>query len=398
MLMKKTLFLLLFVFIVNCCFAQWMIMNSATTNNLKTVKFPVYNRGLIAGENMFRWSGTSPYNWVGMGASNRVYHSIDCINVDTCFVVGGTDSPFMDNYGFVRQTTSWGSGLSNVKYISDTLHSVCFVSNTTGFAVGNNGKIFKTTDKGANWIASTSGTTNHLMSVCFTDINNGYIVGKNGIVLKTSNSGVTWVNQVSGTSNNLYSVFFTNNLTGFAVGENGIILKTTNGGSVWSSLTSFATVDLRSVFFPTSNIGYAVGFSGTIIRTENAGDTWTSQPSGTSNNLYSVYFTSQDTGYVVGDDGVMRYTFNGGVDIADYYKKSEEIKVFPNPVYDIVYVSNNSNEKVFVEIQNANGLFLRIFDIEELDYSLDLSYFAPGIYFLKFIKESGIEVKKILKM
>ena len=71
--------------------------------------------------------------------------------------------------------------------------SVCFVDESTGWAVGQNGCIIKTTDGSANWSTQTSETTNLLESVCFVDESTGWAVGSNGCIIKTTDGGINWI-------------------------------------------------------------------------------------------------------------------------------------------------------------------------------------------------------------
>jgi photosystem II stability/assembly factor-like uncharacterized protein len=100
---------------------------------------------------------------------------------------------------------------------------------------------------------------NSLMSVHFLDDNTGFTVGDVGTILKTTNGGTSWIALSSGTTQDLYSVYFTNANTGYVVGKGGTILKTINGGSTWLLLSSGTTSELHSIYFTDANIGYAVG-------------------------------------------------------------------------------------------------------------------------------------------
>ncbi len=67
--------------------------------------------------------------------------------------------------------------------------------------------------------------TNSLASVHFIDQNTGWTVGQDGTILKTTNGGVSWISQSKPTSPSLYSVHFIDQNTGWSVGRAGIILK-----------------------------------------------------------------------------------------------------------------------------------------------------------------------------
>jgi len=75
---------------------------------------------------------------------------------------------------------------------NNTLRSVDFVNELTGWAVGDVKTILRTTDGGTTWKIQSSGTTEQLTGVSFTDTDNGTAVGLYGTILRTTNGGNTW--------------------------------------------------------------------------------------------------------------------------------------------------------------------------------------------------------------
>lgn len=154
----------------------------------------------------------------------------------------------------------------------NTLSSVDFEDNSTGWAIGWYHTIIKTTNGGTNWAQQTSGTTNYLESVEFTDNSNGWVVGSGGIILRTTNGGTNWTPQTSGTSNHLSSVHFADNSTGWVVGSGGTILKTTTGGilvGIQSISTEIPEQFLLSQnypnpFNPATTIAFGIPQSGNV--------------------------------------------------------------------------------------------------------------------------------------
>jgi photosystem II stability/assembly factor-like uncharacterized protein len=236
------------------------------------------------------------------------HYGITFLNTTTGWAVGSSAS----SGGIVVTTSDGGSTWSVQSSGGGGLASVKFVSSSTGWAVGVNGRIIATTDGGANWTTQTSGTANHLSSVSFISSTTGWAVGEAGTILKTTNGGATWTAQSSGTTTNLNSVCFVDSLRGWAVGLSGTILATTNGGSAWTPQTSGTPNQLLSVFFVSSSTGWAVGNSGTILATTNGGSTWSTQTGGTSSHLYGVTFANSATGWAVGTGGTILATTNGG--------------------------------------------------------------------------------------
>ena len=58
-------------------------------------------------------------------------------------------------------------------------------------------------DGGQNWSGQTSGTDNWLYGVYFVSDSEGWAVGQNGTVLHTRDGGQNWREQTSGTDNTL---------------------------------------------------------------------------------------------------------------------------------------------------------------------------------------------------
>ena len=118
------------------------------------------------------------------------------------------------------------------------------------------------------WFQQTSETTHNLHSVYFVDNNAGWAVGDSGTILNTTDGGANWIPQTIDTMFSLYSVHFENNNTGWAVGyeydvDVGVILKTTDGGTNWDYQTIDTISLFRSVHFVDNNTGWVVGWGGT---------------------------------------------------------------------------------------------------------------------------------------
>lgn len=75
---------------------------------------------------------------------------------------------------------------------NDGYRSIQFFGNF-GIACGNNGNIMKTTDGGVNWVVFAKITENSLRSLYFTNENTGYFAGYHGTILKTTNGGLSFL-------------------------------------------------------------------------------------------------------------------------------------------------------------------------------------------------------------
>lgn len=216
----------------------------------------------------------------------------------------------------------------------NTFHSVCFIDQNHGWAVGDHGTIFYTTD-GQEWSPQDSDIDEELYDVTFTDFSNGWAVGFSwrtpGTILHTTDCGITWSKQDSGATGSegcLYAVTFTDPTNGWAVGRSwhnkGRILHTTNGGQDWSlQYSGNERTTLHDVTFIDSQTGWAVGYGCTILHTTNGGDTWVQVNKHLINNpenldlesinLYALTFIDADNGWAMGRGNVSLQTTNGGM-------------------------------------------------------------------------------------
>ena len=266
---------------------------------------PMGQRNVIAaGTIKFNNGGGTAWNAQSSGTTNSLF-SVFFTDDATGWATGEVGTILHTTDG----GTTWNAQSSGINHI---LTSVFFTDPSTGWTVGTNGTILHTTDGGTSWEEQTSGTTSRMASVFFTDANTGWAVGQVGTIRNTTNGGTTWSVQSSGTSIFLASVFFADASTGWIVAQSGTILHTTDGGTTWGPQTSGTTNFLNSVFFTDANTGWAVGQGGTIRHTANGGTTWSAQTSGTTNLLSSVIFTDANAGWTVGDLGTILHTTDGG--------------------------------------------------------------------------------------
>jgi len=75
---------------------------------------------------------------------------------------------------------------------------VGFVNQSTGYAGGNSGKLYKTIDGGFSWRRENTGTDlRFVASICFTNDTTGYVCGGAGKMIYTEHGGMTNVNFLS---------------------------------------------------------------------------------------------------------------------------------------------------------------------------------------------------------
>lgn len=204
----------------------------------------------------------------------------------------------------------------------NTLNSVDFVDNNTGYSAGAYGTILKTTDGGTDWSQINSGTDKSLMSLSFVNANTGFVGGPRQLLRKTTDAGNTWQNialPVQGQWDSLYYVMDINFVTpnvGYIVGFFQLeskIWKTTDGGNTWSTQGTGGANYLKKTYFLDENNGFAYGGPtySEVIKTTNGGATWLSV-SQESYIAYSMFFINSNTGVYGCADGRVYRTVDGG--------------------------------------------------------------------------------------
>ena len=197
-----------------------------------------------------------------------------------------------------------------------------FISDQTGWAAGDGGKILKTTNGGINWTEQAVFSEYDLNSIYFPNSMTGYIAGTHccgfpSPILKTTNGGLSWNEQTSNVTSGLSSVFFTSPNTGWAVGDSSAIVHTTDGGNNWFVESTSYYVPFSCVQFANSLTGWIVGGS-IVLKTTNGGANWISPiPSLNYSLFFEARFPTISTGYIAGGDilsqqGFVLKSTNGG--------------------------------------------------------------------------------------
>ena len=145
-----------------------------------------------------------------------------------------------------------GAWIADQTYTTNGYNGICFVNNTTGWAVGDNGVIIHTTD-GKNWVGLTNPDTQSpkrtLNDVFFLNVNEGWAVGDGGVILHTTNGGTNWVAEGNGLTNSLLtSVYFTSSTNGYVAGVERTLLKFSTDGATTEINSGLFKADCFEVF------------------------------------------------------------------------------------------------------------------------------------------------------
>jgi photosystem II stability/assembly factor-like uncharacterized protein len=415
--MKTSIYLFLFIFcFIHSIFTysqDWNSQTSGITQNLNSVFFTDLSTGYIVGNGgkiLKTANGGNTWILQTSGTTDNLYSAYFC-NSSTGFAVG---------YGGTILKTlnggdTWTKQSSGLSHFSDAgIPSIFFTDVSTGFFVSYYG-VKKTTNGGSSW-NSNLGNLN-MNSIFFTDANTGYAVGGvwgNDEIIKTTNGGSTWVTQNSQTSQILNSVYFVNSDIGYAVGatqpdvKGNKVLKTINGGYEWISQSNGISFgSLESVYFIDENNGYAAGYitdslsrilGGTIIKTLDGGNSWSKQTIGTNEIIQSIFFTDINTGYAVGNNGTILKTINGGINVINENTVDNNVKIYPNPASDIIYVGidNIGNKDFTLDIFNSTGTLVKTEKLRINQNQINIRGLSNGIYVVKINSNGLINNQKLI--
>jgi hypothetical protein len=237
--------------------------------------------------------------------------------------------------------------------------SIHFSTTSNGYAIGDQGKIYKTTNGGDNWTVTTHSSNVYMTGITFLNENEGYICGYSGVILKTTNAGTTWDSLATGTSTTLQKITINANGELLACGYSGTILRSTNHGASWSAATGLTAYTLNDIKFVNNNTAYAVTSNGQLFVSNNAGATWQMENSITGNEIRSLSIVTSSKLLMFGQEGnIVKYTPNltstgtGNNEVPSSYKLEQN---YPNPF--------NPSTTVKFSIPNEGSVKLAIFDI-----------------------------------
>jgi photosystem II stability/assembly factor-like uncharacterized protein len=305
------------VLLLSSAQAQWTVVPSGSSNNLRGVFLLDSGVGYAVGEGGTILKSTDAgMTWNALvSGTTRALYDLYFFNDNEGLAVG-------DN-GLILRTTDGGATWPAVTSgVRDSLRSISF-SGANGISGGLSQDIIYSSDSGATWHVSQKGFFGggffgaHMLSPTL-----GFVTGQNsifqGLQGTTVDGGVHWDFHVFYFDSNEGSAddtFFFDDMTGLTTGVlfdgTGAIARTSDGGVDWTS-TLFPQ-GMQGIDFPKQEAGYAVGFVGAILKSTDMGINWSAQTSNTFFDLYDVHFMSDAlTGLAVGANGTILRTVNGG--------------------------------------------------------------------------------------
>ncbi len=337
---------------------------------------------------------------------------------------------FLDeNIGFigtlnnkVYKTTNGGTNWTEITNISPNPAAICGFD-TVGTTVYGCGAYFepayiiKSTDSGTNWqYIDMSAHATGLVEIKFVSATVGYASGKSatgGVILKTTDGGSTWTEiyntGIAGEYVWKLQIFDSNTDIIFGAVTPvsptlGKLIKSVDAGTNWTSTTGPET-DIQAVGFISETHGWMGGHTAGIFETTDGGSTWSNL--GVGGNLNRIFVINSTTVFASGTT-VYKYTNGtlGTQDILGSERKSLQIKMFNNPVSEILKFSieYTDSDHMLIELYDITGKFIKQFSRENIieqnikKYEFPVKDLAGGIYFLNFHNNTGRQSIKFIKL
>jgi len=416
----KNLFLIITIIIglitVGRVKSQWVVQNSGTTKNLRSVKFINRWTGWTVGDNSTILKTTNGgFNWINVPnpTSGKPLHMVSVIDSNHLYVVGSFSTILKSTNGGINWTVimNWPVGLGN------TYEGVYFLNKDTGWACGqgesNFGQVLFTKDGFQSFDSSYTLGAYH-SDIYFKDIYSGILVGQNGEPYYTTNSGKNWYLsnlQLNGIISFFYRVTFINNYTGWIPGGEGRIFKTTDFGFNWDSISYISLPPQQTLYcikFINNNTGWCGGTNGIFYKSTNGGIFWQSENSLDQRFIRDIFMYDSLTGWCVGGLGKILHTTTGGTtSIANKNEFTEKNygleQNYPNPfnlITNIKFqIANSGNVKIIVTDllgREINTLMNEYKQTGNYEIKFDASELVSGIYYYTLIKDEFKESKRMI--
>ena len=379
---------------------------------------PLYSQNVLR----ITTSETGYISMLGISNSSEafVFTSNDDFNnsISGVYITGSgasiKDNFNVDNTGFVvtsegiHKSTNSGATWSSVLYITDfssnlTPQSIWFITPNIGWVAGTgNSTIMKTTDGGNTWVSELSGGQ-FFRSISMIKSNNnsihGWAVGNNGVIFKyTDNSDVmncpTTYSSVDITSCNNYE-WSTSGDTYTTTGT----YETTLTNSV--GCDSIASLNLTIV-----TINEMLTFNSNTLISNQSGASY--QWINCEDNLIISDETNQSFTPNSSGDYAVEITLNNCLETSDCIyvnvlsvKENDiQINIFPNPSNGLVNIQLNSSiDGETIELLDLAGkvqLEERI-EFNNAPFEFDIRNLEPGVYIIKIKSNSRSYLTKIIK-
>ncbi len=178
--------------------------------------------------------------------------------------------------------------------------------------------ILKTIDGGSNWNQYDMSSGNSLNCLCFISENRGWAAGSYGDLRMTNDGGLSWTDKSISSGEirpDIFFIHFIDDQNGVIIGRDaGIVMgKTTDGGNSWDFNMAGVSNNFFSGCFADPDTYFAVGERGLILNTNNYGSNWAFPSNTAQKSLYGICYADNTTGWAVGIDSTVLKTSDGGL-------------------------------------------------------------------------------------
>lgn len=245
--------------------------------------------------------------------------------------------------GLILHTTDGGASWQRQQSGTDVyLFSITFADTQRGWAVGDKSILLETHDGGAHWLlrkiipASQKELSAEealvsqdpvLYDVQFLDATTGWVVGEFGKIYHTTDGGQSWSEQEHSLLGNevvdildiptFFGISMIDARHGLVAGLDGKVARTEDG-LTWKfdkMQLDYPIIDplFNPVLFP-DGTGWAIGAAGEVVRLGNAGEAWRRSKLGMEvlTWLRGMSWLDQQNGWIVGGFGLILHTKDGG--------------------------------------------------------------------------------------
>jgi hypothetical protein len=228
----------------------------------------------------------------------------------------------------------------------------------------------------------------------------------------SSDSGKIWSIFLNRNSNN---AIFYNPDTGYTV-ISSKILRTINGGLSWDTIQEDLPDYIYDFEFYNTKTGFANVKNNGVYVTTDAGNTWRLLSDNYSykqdyQKIKCLYNNSQFYIFLYSIDyskqlSILKSMWDSAeiwrpVSIQNQNFKNTEIKIFPNPVNDILNINWSCNSKTSMHIRILDPLCKTIyqnkFDSKTTEVKINVSQWAEGMYITEFNFGNQIVQRKFIK-
>ncbi|MEL7535263.1 MAG: YCF48-related protein, partial [Bacteroidota bacterium] len=308
------------------------------------------------------------------------------------------------------------------RFDQDNFQCLYFADKQEGWIGGVKGELLHTLDGGESWQLQKLGNL-FFGDIQFLNEETALAVGREyqldgarGGIYRSEDGGESWTQTHKGFRVPLWDSYFMNEQEGWVIGSFeddsthsiiGGIYHTTDGGLSWEPTIlelSQERASLSQITFYNESIGWIIGDNATMLYTQDGGGTWTERSTISGVSFKDLACDPELGCWLVGRFGLMLHN-NMLIDETFSEGDSTKIKLYPNPVQDIVtleIVSQAFFEEAQIRLLDLSGRTVSLIHQGPIDYgkttlSLDWDSLAAGYYTLSIRVGNTVYHRKVLK-